>query len=137
MRYTASSEGRLQRRGSSPDLVANIASCAVWAFGIVVAVNQIGVAETLVNTLFMGFIAALALALGLAFGLGSRDTAGEIVRAWYQKAKDSKPQLERAANVAQHEARETSRDYTDETRRPESGRRPLAPGDAERNPYRR
>ena len=30
-------------------------------------------------TIFMGFIGALALALGLSFGLGARETAGQIV----------------------------------------------------------
>jgi hypothetical protein len=122
---------------TSPDLVANIAYVAVWAFGIVIAVNQIGVAETLVNTLFMGFVGALALALGLSFGLGSRETAGEIVRSWYQRAQESKPQLERAAHIAQQEAGETRREHVDEARRPETGRRPVAPGDVQRDPYRR
>jgi hypothetical protein len=64
---------------SNPNFVASVARVAVWGFGIIVAVNQIGVAETLVNTLFMGFVGALAPALGLAFGLGGRETAGEIV----------------------------------------------------------
>jgi hypothetical protein len=122
---------------SSPNFVANIAYVAVWVFGIVVAVNQIGVAETLVNTLFMGFVGALALALGLSFGLGSRDTAAEIVRAWYQRAQESKPQLERAANIAQQEASEPRGDYADDPRRQETGRRPSTPGDVQRDPYRR
>lgn len=74
---------------SNREFVAAVARIAVWGFGIIVAVNQIGIAETLVNTLFMGFVGALALALGLSFGLGARETAGEIVREWYQQAKES------------------------------------------------
>src|ERR687883_1506369 len=50
---------------SNPDLLATVAKGAVWAFGIVVAVNQLGIATTLVNTLFMGTVGALALAFGL------------------------------------------------------------------------
>jgi hypothetical protein len=122
---------------AAPNLMANIAYGAVWVFGVVVAVNQIGIAETLINTLFMGFIGALALALGLSFGLGSRDTAGEIVRNWHQRLKEARPQMERAADIAQHEAGETPRNYVEDTRRPESSRRPVAPGDTERGPYRR
>jgi hypothetical protein len=122
---------------AAPNMMGNIAYGAVWVFGIVVAVNQIGIAEPLVNTLFMGFIGALALALGLSFGLGGRDTAGEIVRDWYQTAQESKPKVELAANIAQQEARETSREYTEDTRRSEGGRRPMAPGDTEQRPYRR
>jgi hypothetical protein len=90
---------------SNPDFVANVARVAVWGFGIIVAVNQIGVAETLVNTLFMGFVGALALALGLSFGLGGRDTAGEIVREWYQQGKESAPKIAEATEVAEDEMR--------------------------------
>jgi hypothetical protein len=53
----------------------------------VAALNQIGIARELVNTLFMATVGALALALGLAFGIGGRETAGEIVRNWYEKTR--------------------------------------------------
>ena len=55
---------------------------AVLAFGIVAAADQLGVAQTLINTLFMGVVAALALAFGLAFGLGGQQQAAEIWRDW-------------------------------------------------------
>lgn len=55
---------------------------AVLAFGIVAAADQLGIAQSLINTLFMGVVAALALAFGLAFGLGGREQAAEIWRDW-------------------------------------------------------
>ena len=82
---------------SNPDLLATVVRVAVWSFGIVVAVNQIGIAQTLVNTLFMGFMGALALAAGLAFGLGGRETAAQIVQTWYRQGREAKPRLQRAA----------------------------------------
>lgn len=88
----------------NPDLLATIARVAVWAFGIVVAVNQIGIAQELVNTLFMGFIGALALAAGLAFGLGGRETAGQIVQGWYNRGRANQPKLERAAENMERQA---------------------------------
>lgn len=88
----------------NPDLLANVAKIAVWAFAIVVAVNQIGVATALVNTLFMATMGALALALGLAFGLGGRDTAGQIVASWYQKGQQAAPKLAAAADAAKDQA---------------------------------
>jgi hypothetical protein len=88
----------------NPDLLATIARVAVWAFGIVIAVNQIGIAQELVNTLFMGFIGALALAAGLAFGLGGRDTAGQIVQGWYTRGRASQPKIERAAENMERQA---------------------------------
>ncbi|MGE4243348.1 mechanosensitive ion channel family protein [Ramlibacter sp.] len=73
---------------SNVDFLAKTASIVVWAFAIVVAINQLGIATTLVNTLFTAVVGAIALAAGLAFGLGGRDTAAEIVRKWYGKAQD-------------------------------------------------
>jgi small-conductance mechanosensitive channel len=81
----------------NPNLLANIARVAVWAFAIVVAVNQIGIARELVNTLFMATVGAVALALGLAFGIGGRDTAAEMVREWYARSRRAAPKLEEAA----------------------------------------
>lgn len=88
----------------SSNLLASLANWTIWGFGIIVAVNQIGVASTLVNTLFMALVGALALATGLAFGLGGRDTAGEIVRSWYNNVQYAGPKLRRATDAAQREA---------------------------------
>ena len=89
----ASSQGGL----GNPNLFATITRVAVWAFGIVIAINQLGVAATLINTLFMGVVGALALALGLAFGLGGRDTAAQIVQGMYRRGQDAAPQVQNAA----------------------------------------
>jgi Conserved TM helix len=97
--------GSTARAGfSNPNLLASIARVAVWSFTLLVAVNQIGIAQTLVNTLFFGLIGALALSLGLAFGLGGRETAAEIVRTWYDKSREAAPKLQQAAETAKHEA---------------------------------
>ena len=82
----------------NPHLLANIARVAVWAFAIVVAVNQIGIARELVNTLFMATVGAVALALGLAFGIGGRDTAAEMIREWYNRTRRAAPKIEDAAD---------------------------------------
>jgi hypothetical protein len=95
-----------------PELLAKVASGLIWAFAIVVAVNQIGIATALVNTLFMAVVGAIALALGLAFGLGGRDTAAEIVRGWYQKGRESQDKLARAAGAVSDEAQQNAASMT-------------------------
>lgn len=85
----------------NPELLASIARIAVWAFAIVVAVNQIGIATALVNTLFMATVGAVALALGLSFGLGGRETAAQIVRGWYERSQQTGPRLADAAGRMQ------------------------------------
>src|SRR5690349_5690954 len=41
---------------SNPNLLATISRVAVMAFAVIVAVNQVGIAATLVNTLFMAVV---------------------------------------------------------------------------------
>lgn len=55
--------------------ISGITKWAVLIFGFVAALIQLGIATTLINTLVIGLVAMLALAGGLAFGLGGRDHA--------------------------------------------------------------
>ncbi len=96
----AAAEGGL----GNPDMLAKVASTLVWAFAIVVAVNQIGIATELVNTLFMAFVGAIALAVGLSFGLGGRETASEIVRLWWRRGREESDALARTAESASQRA---------------------------------
>lgn len=53
-----------------------------WAinfFTVLVVLNQLGVAQDLVRILFTGIVTMLALAGGLAFGLGGKDVAKELL----------------------------------------------------------
>jgi hypothetical protein len=83
-----------------PDVFANIGRAAVWVFAIIVAVNQIGIARELVNTLFMGAVALAVIAFGLAFGLGGRDLAAQLLRRWYGEAQANAPKVQQAAGNA-------------------------------------
>jgi hypothetical protein len=84
----------------NPDLLARIAGIAVWGFTAVVAVNQLGIAESLVNTLFMALVGAVALAVGLAFGLGGRDEAAQLLRQWRARGELNAERLREAASTA-------------------------------------
>ena len=107
----------------NPDLLANIARIAVWAFAIVVAVNQIGIATALVNTLFMATVGAIALALGLSFGLGGRETAAQIVRGWYERGQQTGPQLAHSAGRMQTKAEDRANGGSEQIITPAESRR--------------
>lgn len=92
----AAAQGKLER----PDMLAKVARMAVWVFAIVIAVNQLGIASGLINILFTAAVGAVAIALGLSFGLGGRDTAAMIVRKWYLRGQQQGPQIRRAADAA-------------------------------------
>ena len=81
---------------SNAPLLGRIAEIAIVAFAVIIAINQIGIAANLVNILFIGVVAALALSFGLAFGLGGRDVASRLTQQWYEQSQDA------AARVKAH-----------------------------------
>jgi hypothetical protein len=78
-------------------LLGRIAEIAIVAFAVVIAINQIGIAANLVNTLFIGIVGALALAFGLAFGLGGRDVAAQLTQSWYVASQQTAARVRAAA----------------------------------------
>lgn len=74
---------------SNSELLAKVASGAVMTFAIIAAINQLGIAPVVVNTLYIGLVAAISLALGLAFGLGGRDTAARLTEQWVGSAQQT------------------------------------------------
>ncbi|HEU0185319.1 MAG TPA: mechanosensitive ion channel [Blastocatellia bacterium] len=80
--------GSLSEMGArNSGLFSKLTKYAIIGFAIIAAFNQIGIAQTVVNALLFGFIGSLALALGLAFGLGGREVAAQITRSWYEKGQ--------------------------------------------------
>jgi hypothetical protein len=71
---------------SNGRLLGRIAEVAIIAFAVVIALYQLGIAADLINILFIGIVAALAIAFGLAFGLGGRDVAARLTEQWYAGA---------------------------------------------------
>ena len=72
---------------ANPELLAGAAQYAVIAFAVVAALGQLGIAETVINTLFIGIVGAVALAFAIAFGFGGREVAAEITRGWYESGQ--------------------------------------------------
>lgn len=56
-------------------------------FTILVVLNQLGVAQDIIRILFTGIIGMLALAGGLAFGLGGKDIARDLLSEFTKKVK--------------------------------------------------
>ncbi len=64
----------------SASLLATLIKWAIMFFGILAALIQLGIATSLVNTIFIGLVSAFSLAIGLAFGLGGRDEAALVLK---------------------------------------------------------
>ena len=74
----------------SSGLLGGITKWAIWLFAILAALFQLGIAGPLVQTLFMGLIAMLSLAGGLAFGLGGKDAAARYIEKLREDITNSK-----------------------------------------------
>lgn len=61
---------------------------AIWIFAILTALYHLGIAPALIQTVFMGVVVALALAVGLAFGLGGKDAAARALEKTIHAVSD-------------------------------------------------
>jgi small-conductance mechanosensitive channel len=63
----------------SAGLLGTVTKWGIWVFAILVALSQMGVASTFIQTIFTGFVVAVSLALGLSFGLGGQSAASRTI----------------------------------------------------------
>lgn len=63
----------------SANFAATVTHWAIWVTSILFALDQLGVGSDLIQTLWIGIVAALALSFGLSFGLGGRDHASKVL----------------------------------------------------------
>ncbi|HEY4320238.1 MAG TPA: hypothetical protein VGM77_03580 [Gemmatimonadales bacterium] len=81
-------------------ILANVAKGSVVVVAMFMALQQIGVAEELITAAFTLVLGAVALAVGLAFGIGNTTLAGEVTRRWYQEYRDRKKLAEEQRQAA-------------------------------------
>lgn len=61
------------------EAVALVVRYVIIIFAFLAALSQVGLAQNMISTLFIGVIAFLAIAGGLAFGLGGKDAAQDLI----------------------------------------------------------
>jgi hypothetical protein len=81
----------------NPNLLATLTQYAIIGFAVIAAANQIGIAAVVVNTLFIGLVASIALAVGLALGLGGRDVGAQITQSLYESGQNMARQASQRA----------------------------------------
>ncbi len=88
--------GSAQAGISSGRMLGRLAEIGIIAFAVLIAINQVGIASDLVNILFIGIVAALALGFGLAFGLGGREVAAQVTQDWYERSKETAAKVQQS-----------------------------------------
>ncbi|TAK56890.1 hypothetical protein EPO17_03440 [Patescibacteria group bacterium] len=61
------------------NLLGSLTRWAIWIFALLVALQQVGIAGQLIQTIFLGLVVAVSLAVGLAFGLGGQEAASKAI----------------------------------------------------------
>ncbi len=88
--------------------LARVGKGGVIILAVFMSLQQLGVATDIVTTAFAIIFGALALALALSFGLGNRELAGEVTRAWYERYKAERDAIDQ--EVKEEETAEGLRD---------------------------
>ncbi|MEK7184908.1 MAG: hypothetical protein AAB683_02125, partial [Patescibacteria group bacterium] len=69
-------------------LLGAIAKWSIWVFAVFTALFHLGIASALIQTLLIGIVVAGAIAIGLAFGLGGKEVAGEMLEKTIRAVSD-------------------------------------------------
>jgi hypothetical protein len=64
---------------SSANMLGSITKYAIWIFAFIIALSELGIASAFMQILFTGVVVMLAIAGGLAFGLGGKEAAARAI----------------------------------------------------------
>ncbi len=67
--------------------LGKVTSYLIIVLSAMAAISELGIAQQFIMILFTGFVTAVSLAVGLAFGLGSKHTVERMMMEWYEKMK--------------------------------------------------
>jgi flagellar biosynthesis protein FliQ len=69
------------------DVLGRIAQYAILAFVVLIALDQVNVGGEIVRQTFLIVLAGIVFALALAFGLGGREWAAEMLERWWPRRR--------------------------------------------------
>jgi hypothetical protein len=85
----------------------------ILAIGTFMVLDQLQIAPQIVTITYAALLGMLALAGALAFGLGGREVAGDLLRNAYVSGQQSKDQVKRDVQEGKQRAEETAAQHQD------------------------
>ncbi len=76
--------------GEGSRFLAYVLKVAILVIIVAMALNQMGISKEIVVSAFTIFMAAIGVAVALAFGLGGKDVAAKQVERWFKKDAEEK-----------------------------------------------
>lgn len=100
---------RVMGRTAMAKLVATAIPAIAMSLAVFMILNQLGIARDIVNILFTAIVGAIALGLALAFGLGGREVARDLLEHAADNARANsdkmKGEVRQAVDTTKREAR--------------------------------
>ena len=93
-------------------VVRSAAPTLVMAIAVFMILNQLGIAQTIVNATYIALIGAVALGSALAFGLGGRDAAKDLIDSGYRRAQDQTDQVKADLRTGYDRGQAEAQQYT-------------------------
>jgi hypothetical protein len=101
---------RVMGRTPLAKLIATAIPAIAMSLAVFMILNQLGIARDIINILFTAIVGAIALGLALAFGLGGRDVARELLEQAADSARSNKDQAKNEmSQAAENTKREANR----------------------------
>ncbi|MGN7385844.1 mechanosensitive ion channel [Sporosarcina sp. SAFN-015] len=111
-------------QSGAPHVLRYVAKYAILAFAFFMALSQLGIAPAIINAAFILILGGVALAFGLAFGLGGREHASRYLtkmesslqnadvskEKWEQEKNEMKREAKQSVNKAQQAVDKTSKE---------------------------
>lgn len=78
-----------KKSSGGPHVLRYVAKYAILAFAFFMALDQLGIAASIINSAFILILGGAALAFGLAFGLGGKEHAARYLDSMEKSLKDT------------------------------------------------
>jgi hypothetical protein len=87
-------------------LVGSIVPTIVLVIGVFMVLNQLKIAEEIVTITFAVLMGSLGLGMALAFGLGGRQVAADLLNDAYDKGRENKDRVKRDFETGKERAKD-------------------------------
>jgi len=86
----------------------------VMVIGVFMVLNQLKIAEDIVTITFAVIMGSVGLGMALAFGLGGREVAGDMLGSAYEKGKEKKDDVKDDLELGKERAKEKAESAQDQ-----------------------
>lgn len=93
-------------------LVASVVPVLIMAIATFMILNQLKIAPDIVTITYAVLLGSLGLGMALAFGLGGRETAAQLVSGAYDKGQEQKGRVKRDMEVGKQRGEQHARQAT-------------------------